>query len=137
MTSSVTSAVVFVIPSNLGEEVCDLLADLLAVLPANAAFGISARTHVLSPPGIAGQCRVMFTYPKTDFLNQVWRRQDDDRPVIIDLVKGPSAEMQFHDYGRQIEQALSADDSDATDRVIGRFEITNGSDAGIRRYAIF
>ena len=114
MTSSVVSAdvsVVFVIPSTLGDDVSHLLADLLAVLPDFAAFNISARTHVLSPPSIAGQCRVMFTYSNTAFLIQARRRQDVDRPVIIDLAGGESSELQFKDYGRQIERALNAGNS--------------------------
>ena len=111
MTSSAVSAdvsVVFVIPSTLGDDVCHLLADLLAVLPAYAAFTISARTHVLSPPSIAGQCRVMFTYSNTAFLIQARRRQDVARPVIIDLAGGESSELQFKDYGRKLERALIA-----------------------------
>ena len=114
MTSSVVSAdvsVVFVIPSTLGDDVCHLLADLLAVIPAYAAFNISARTHVLSPPSIAGQCRVMFTYSNTAFLIQARRRQDVDRPVIIDLAGGESSELQFKDYGKKLERALIADAS--------------------------
>jgi hypothetical protein len=111
MTSSVVSAdvsVVFVIPTSLGDDACRLLSDLLAVVPETFAFSISARTHVLSPPSIAGQCRVMFTYTNTAFLIQTRRRQDDDRPVIIDLAGGESSELQFEDYGEKIKGALIA-----------------------------
>lgn len=109
MTSTAVStdiSVVFVIPSTLGDDVCDMLSDLLALLPAYAAFSISARTHVLSPPSITGQCRVMFTYANTPFLIQTRRRQDGVRPVIIDLVGGESTPLQCRDYGELIERSL-------------------------------
>ncbi|MEO2031095.1 MAG: hypothetical protein ABGZ35_03315 [Planctomycetaceae bacterium] len=99
-------SVVFIIPPSLGDDACRLLTDLLAVLPASFASAVSARTHVVSPPGVAGQCRVMFTYPNTAFLAQARRRQDEHRPVIIDLVEGDPPDLPCTDYGAQIKRIL-------------------------------
>lgn len=101
-------AIVFVIPPSLRDSVCDMLKDVLAVLPASFALDVSARTHVITPPSASGQSRVMFTYADTQFLAQSRRRQDANRPIIIDLVNGETSELPRQDYGRHIERVVSA-----------------------------
>ncbi|GEM_PF-2512385 len=101
-------SVILVVPPTLGDEIRDLLSDLLAVLPPSNALEVSMRTHVLSPPGVSGQCRVMVTYPGTAYLGQEQRRQDDHRPIIMNLVDGELPNSLCKDYGVRIQATLNS-----------------------------
>ena len=104
--SNKDSAVVFVVPDSLGDDVADLVGDILQVIPPYAASDVSIRTHVLTTPGIAGQCRVMFTYKDTEYLLQQRKRLDPARPVIIDLTNQSYTPPPVHDFGARIRDSI-------------------------------
>jgi hypothetical protein len=105
-TTPEDQSIVFVIPTDLGNGIADLIVDIFAVIPQYLSCQLSLRSHVIKMPGVAGHCRLMFTYPGTEYLHVCIRRQDRYRPVIIDLAGGSSSPLMIKDYGTHLCAAL-------------------------------
>jgi hypothetical protein len=103
-----STPLILVLPESVGDQITDLICDLLAVLPTSFQFKVGLQTHVISPTDVVGGCKVLFTYPGTLFLEQARSRKGSGRPIVYDLTLSEFPKPEISDYGVWIESQINS-----------------------------
>lgn len=98
--------VVFVIDPDASRRIDEIIADLLALLPAGRQFDMRVQTHVVEAQDVVENCFLLFTYPNTPYLEASMARNDVRRPLILNLAANDVPSTDDLDFGAWVASAI-------------------------------